>query len=189
MIFAHPFFGVLTTYSLLKILPVKFTKLEKKLLWIVGITASILPDVDIIYYLWCPTCSHREMLTHGLPLYALITILVVCIGLFSSKRSLWVALGSVFFANLVGHLVLDMATGGLVFFAPFSYQKHGISLDSVSGKSDWWSAYITSPWFFAELVISGLYVLLVLKIKQRLVKFLPLVYFAASVVTAWLVFS
>ncbi len=188
MIFAHSFFGVFTTYAVLKILPYKFSRFQQKVLWFVGITSSILPDADIIYYLWCPLCSHREIFTHGVPIYFLISLFIFAVGLFVHRRKFFTVMAVVFLLGIVGHLILDMGTGGLVFFAPFSYRKYGLSLDSVGSKSEWWSVYISSLWFYLEIAISFLYLFLAASLKEPVVKFLPLVYFSFSLISAWLIF-
>ncbi len=189
MIFAHSVFGVFITYAFLKILPYKFDNWERSVLWFTGIVSSVLPDFDIVMYSWCSNCSHRNMLTHGLPLYIFFTLLLFACSLLFKNKKLVVCSAFLFLISVSGHLFLDMLTGGLVLFAPFSYKKIGIfSLPEVESGSSWLTTYFSSFWFYLELTIVLIYVLIAGSLKKFIVWVLPLLFLCASLISAFAVF-
>lgn len=125
--------------------------LQKKLntsrfLW-VGLVASILPDIDLVYfYLF----DHRQTLHHSywihVPFYWLILGLLTLIVIRLSKQRAYLAAAIIFFANIFLHLLLDTLVGKIEWLYPIS--SHAFYLFDVPAKYDFWVYNFIFHWTF-----------------------------------------
>ena len=115
--------------------------LQKKLninrfLW-VGLVASILPDIDLVYFYFF---DHRQTLHHSywihVPFYWLILGLLTLIVIRLSKQRAYLAAAIIFFANIFLHLLLDTLVGKIEWLQPLSL--HAFYLFDVPAKYDFW---------------------------------------------------
>lgn len=140
--------------------------LQKKLntnrfLW-VGLVASILPDIDLVYfYLF----DHQQTLHHSywihVPFYWLILGLLTLIIIRLSKQRAHLAAAIIFFANIFLHLLLDTLVGKIKWFYPLSSQAY--YLFDVPAKYDFWVYNFFFHWTFLlemAVIIWTLYLLL-----------------------------
>lgn len=139
--------------------------LQKKLhtnrfLW-VGLVASILPDIDLVYfYLF----DHRQTLHHSYwihaPFYWLILGLLTLIVIRLSKQRAYLAAAIIFFANIFLHLLLDTIVGKIEWLYPISPQA--FYLFDVPAKYDFWVYNFIFHWTFLlemAVIIWALYLL------------------------------
>ncbi len=140
MFIAHLPAGYLLTRSLQK--SFKTTKY----LW-VGLVASILPDIDLIYFYVFDgrSTQHHEYITH-LPLFwlAVWVVVLAIIGLARSRPALIIS--TLVFANIFLHLILDSMLGSILWLAPFSHAS--FVLATVPAVYSFWVWNFILHWTF-----------------------------------------
>ncbi|MFC1700178.1 metal-dependent hydrolase [Patescibacteria group bacterium] len=192
MYFTHSLAGAVSTKLVLQDKESIFSKIERDILWFVGITASVFPDFDLIIYFLNPnSTSHRQWITHSVVLYGIASVILLAFGFFYKKkakfgRQFCMSLALVFIFGVITHLVLDYLVGGIALFLPFDRSTYGYEIECKEG-GDWITDYISSWYMLSEAVLIGAYLLVAKSIKNRIGKVLPLFYVAISILAAVLV--
>ncbi|MBU0534853.1 metal-dependent hydrolase [Patescibacteria group bacterium] len=169
MYFTHSLVGAVAQRFVIDKVDKKFTEKEKRVLWIVGITASVLPDFDLIYSALNHMANHRGFITHGLFIYLLMSLFLYLLSFTKDKKEF----GQKFFKTLVlcfligisVHFLMDFMVGGIVFLAPFSYKVYGLEMSFERYNGNWLFRYLESRYMFLELFNLS-YFLIVLKNKK-----------------------
>ena len=148
MIIAHLPAG----YLLTKILSAKFPAARARSLWCCALAASVLPDIDIIWFhLAGGLRNHRYYPTHW-PLTWLALALVAMVLLLIIKKRELLIYPLAALANVMLHLLLDILAGPVLYVAPLSWEK--IQLIRVPAVYDWWVWNFIRHWTFQlELMI------------------------------------
>jgi len=154
MFIAHVPAGYLGTKAVLRGIPKQDTK-ENIRLWIWGLTASVLPDMDIIYFYLIDNRQHlhHSYWTHLPVFWMAIFFVLLSYGKIQKKIQFvrYVRIGAL---NILIHLILDSMAGSIRWMAPFS--SHGFSLVKIPVKYNWWVLnYILNVSFGIELLIVG----------------------------------
>jgi len=162
MIIAHLPAG----YLLVKALSGKFRPDQAAGLWLCGLTASVLPDLDILwFYLEGGVRNHRYYPTHW-PLFwlALFAVSVLVLLLMKKRRALVYPV--MVLAGVALHLLLDTIGGPIFYAAPFSLEDR-MQLVRVPAVHGWWLMNYLRHWIFqVEMMICGAAVL-VFGLSQR----------------------
>lgn len=181
MIFAHSFVGVLNTYAVLKFSKHRFSQWEYNLIWIVGVTAGVLPDFDVLIVLLNLKLKHRDFLSHSLIPYLIVTLIIFGLALSSrwsaklrERRELLVVLGTVFMLGTFSHILIDLLSGGLVLLAPFTYARYGIPLMINSHGGIGFIDYVLSIYMVVEILFLASYLYVLRFIKSPLSIYVPL---------------
>ena len=156
MIIAHMPAG----YLLMKAISHRFEPARAKALWACGLLASVLPDIDILYFYAVkflngnsPT-NHRFFFTHW-PLFWLVLLGGAALALIFLKKRHLVAYPLVTLAGVSLHLVLDILGAPIFYLAPFSWEP--VQLVTVPSVYSWWLMNFLRHWIFlVELGICGL---------------------------------
>lgn len=142
-------------YLMVKALSGTFKPDQSLKLWLCGLTASILPDIDILwFYLIGGNYNHRYYPTHW-PLFwlALFALSVLALLLLKKKRA--IVYPAMVLAGVNLHLLLDIIGGPVFYAAPFSYTEK-IQLVRVPAVHSWWVMNYLRHWTFQlELMICG----------------------------------
>jgi len=105
-------------YVLTKALQKRFK--TDRYLWL-GLVASILPDVDILYFY---LVDNRQTLHHSywihIPFYWLVMAAATFLILWSLKKKDCMMAAVVFFGNILLHLILDTLVGKIQWLYPFT---------------------------------------------------------------------
>lgn len=182
MIFSHAFAGAALTRLLHKTSKQNFSKKQLNLIYFVGISAAILPDLDLIFVLINSNLSHRDLLTHSAIPYFVITIVVWMLAKLK-KNELFKFLALVFFAGVLSHLILDLFAGAVVLFLPLSSAKVGFPIQDFPEISALWAkTYLASKYMLMETFLTVCYLLTVKSYKNVVLIYLPLFLFAVSVI-------
>ncbi len=121
-------------------------------LWL-GIFASVFPDLDLLYFYFFDNRQtlHHHYWTH-LPIFWLSLWLVFTIGALAFKCRKFLAFSTIFFANIILHLVLDTFVGGINWLYPFLDKD--VFLFVVPATRDFWVWSFVFHWtFLVEIVI------------------------------------
>ena len=121
-----------------------------------GLVASVLPDFDLAWFLTVDRRQHvhHAYLTHK-PAAWLVAFAVAAVAMWMlrARRTAWLALG-VLSANVMLHLVLDTAAGGIRWMWPASEAE--LSLAHVSARHEpWWLNFVLHWTFALELALSA----------------------------------
>ncbi len=148
MIIAHLPAG----YLLTKALSSKFDAAHRTSLWICGLIASLLPDIDIVWFhLEAGVRNHRYYPTHWPLSWAALFAASVLILMLLKKRDLLIY-PAVIMANIMLHLLLDMLAAPVFYAAPFSWEY--IKLVRVPAVYNWWVWNFLRHWTFQlELMV------------------------------------
>jgi len=115
-------------------------------LW-TGLLASILPDLDMLYFHLIDKKQHlHHSLWPHIPAFWLSMLPIVAFSwiLIRNKRY---RLGSiVFFLNIILHLFMDTINGGIAWAYPFS--KHLIVFFEIPPRFNWWVYSFMAHWTF-----------------------------------------
>lgn len=154
MLAAHLPGGYLLTTGLLKWMKVGPATLDyRKLMW-VGIIASILPDFDLLYWLYVDNRQtfHHRYYTHT-P-YFWFCMFGTGLLVSSMVRSRLAYQGSVILlGNTMLHMVLDSFTGSIRWAWPFDWNT-ATTLFAVPSHHDWWVwNFILHPTFLVEILV------------------------------------
>ncbi|UQZ88073.1 hypothetical protein C4J81_02120 [Deltaproteobacteria bacterium Smac51] len=141
-------------YLLTKAFSLKFSAGEGRKLWLTGLIASVLPDIDLVfYYLEGGIRIHRQYFTHW-PLFwlALLAASIILSARFRKRESITYLI--VFFSGIMLHLVLDTVAGPVYWLAPFDWTP--TRWVRVPRTESWWLMNLVRHRIFkAELVICG----------------------------------
>ncbi len=166
MYFTHSLVGAVAQRFVIDKVDKKFTEKEKRVLWIVGITASVLPDFDLVYSALNQMTNHRDFITHGIFIYLVISLLLYFLSLTKDKkefgREFFKTLALCFSIGIMTHFLMDFIVGGIVFLAPFSYKVYGPEMSFERYNGNWLLRYLKSKYMFLELFNLS-YFLIVLK--------------------------
>ena len=148
MIIAHLPAG----YLLTKIISPKFDPSRKASIWFCALAASVLPDLDILwFYIEGGVRNHRYYPTHW-PLLWLGLFTAAAVLLVMVKRRDLLVYPIVMMLNVLLHLCLDMLAGPVFYAAPFFWEK--IQIIKVPAVYDWWVWNFLRHWTFQlELMI------------------------------------
>ena len=151
MVFAHMPAGYLLTRFMSGRFGVRAPEATRLLM--VGLAASVLPDMDLLYsfFLDLDQNGHHNMWPH-LPL-AWVAITLVAYALARLRDGeLWRQAVLVFGANVMLHLVLDSLVGGIHWLYPFSDQLYRMT--RVVPYYKWWLLNHIVHWtFIFEILI------------------------------------
>lgn len=126
----------------------------------VGLVASVLPDVDMLYFYLVDNRQtlHHEYWTH-LPIFWLSVWIVLSIIAVLAKRREWLIVSTIFFANIFLHLILDTFVGGIAWLYPWSHES--FELVTVPATHRFWVWSFVFHWsFVAELLLLTVAVLM-----------------------------
>lgn len=182
MYFTHSLLGAVASKVVIDKIENKFTNREKVVLWLVGITASVLPDFDLAYAYLNHLTNHRDFITHGMFIYLVIAILIYLLSATRNTkefgRKFFKSLSFIFILGIATHFLLDFIVGGLVLLAPFSYQVLGFeSLYPRTVGANWLLLYLHSPYMFIELFNVILFFVVLRGRKYLVAKTIALIYF------------
>ena len=155
MIIAHLPAG----YLMVKALSGKFRPDQAAGLWLCGLTASVLPDIDILlFHLEGAVRNHRYYPTHW-PLFWLALFALSVLALLLLKKQRAIVYPAMMLAGVTLHLLLDLIGGPVFYAAPFSFDER-IQLVRVQAIYNWWLMNYIRHWIFqVELMICGAAVL------------------------------
>ncbi|MBU2566214.1 metal-dependent hydrolase [Patescibacteria group bacterium] len=114
---------------------------------LVGLFASILPDIDLIYFYLFDGKQHlhHDYWIH-IPFYWLVlTVLTLAVIFFSKKKKSYI-IAIIFFANIFLHLLLDTVVGKIMWLYPFTADAY--SLFTVPNNHKNWILNFTLHWTF-----------------------------------------
>lgn len=192
MYFTHSLAGAVSTKLVLNKKEDIFSKLEKDILWFVGITASVFPDFDLVIYFLNPNAtSHRQWISHSVVLYGIASLILLSFGFFLKRkerfgRQFHMSLALVFIFGVSTHLFLDYFMGGVSLLLPFSNRVYGYPIVCNKGEN-WITGYVTSWYMLVEGLVALSYFLVQKSIKNKLGKTLALFYVCISILAATLV--
>jgi inner membrane protein len=116
-----------------------------------GLLASVLPDIDLLYFYFVDGRAHphHTYWTHQPVAWALLASLAAVLVLW--ERRLRDAM-LIFFSNILLHLALDTVAGGICWLYPLSHQA--VQLVRVPAAHGHWLVSFLHHWsFFLELAI------------------------------------
>ena len=158
MYFTHSLAGAIVTKPLINRVENNFTEKEKTALWFVGITASVLPDFDLIYSIFNHLSNHRDFITHGIFIYLLMVTIIYSLSFLQDKkefgRKFFKTLALVFLVGIATHLLIDILAGGISLLAPFTYKVLGLPLTIQRGTGNWLTVYLKSWYMIAEALMA-----------------------------------
>jgi hypothetical protein len=171
MYFTHSLLGAVAQRFVIDKVEKKFTERENQVLWFVGITASVLPDFDLVYSALNQMLNHRNFITHGIFIYLILSLLLYLLSFAKDKkefgRKFFKTLALSFFIGILVHFLMDFIVGGVVFLAPFTYKVFGFDMTYERYDRNWLLTYLESKYMLLELLDLGLF-LLILKDKKYL---------------------
>jgi inner membrane protein len=114
---------------------------------LLGLVASILPDVDILYFY---LVDHRQTLHHSywihIPFYWLMPAAAIFLALWLFKKKDYLMAALIFFGNILLHLVLDTIVGKIEWLYPFADKAY--YLFDVPAVHDFWLYNFIFHWTF-----------------------------------------
>ncbi|MDD2785496.1 MAG: metal-dependent hydrolase [Patescibacteria group bacterium] len=140
MFIAHLPAGYILTTTLQK-------KLKTNKYLLLGLIASILPDVDLFYFF---LVDNRQYLHHGywshIPFYWLLIAVVTLIVAWLAKKKEYMFASVIFFSNIFLHLILDTIVGRIEWLYPFT--NKAFYLFSVPNVYGFWVYNFAFHWTF-----------------------------------------
>jgi inner membrane protein len=140
MFIAHLSAGYLLTDSLQR-------RFKIKDFLLVGLVASILPDIDLFYFFFV---DNRQSLHHAywthIPFDWLCIALVVFVSLRLFNQGKYYLAAIIFFANIFLHMLLDTIAGGIMWLYPFSQTE--LFLVTVPARFHPWYLNFVFHWTF-----------------------------------------
>ncbi|MBT6401463.1 metal-dependent hydrolase [candidate division WWE3 bacterium] len=180
MVFSHAFAGAALTKLIKKTVSKKMFKKHQNIFYFVGIIAAILPDLDIISMLFDTSIRHRELLSHSLLPYVLISLIIWIISQIKESKPL-ALISVIFLVGTLSHLFFDYVAGGIALLAPFTDKIYGYAINLPSDPPLLWlSTYMKSKYMIMEFFVFWLYVLAIKKDKNLILKLLPLFLFVVA---------
>lgn len=185
MYFTHSLAGALTSKLFIDKVDKDLTEKEVKILWIAGITASVLPDFDLLYAIPFHNLHHRYFISHSIFVYLVLAFLIFVFSRFLDKkkygRKFHKYLSLVFLLGVVSHIFFDFFIGGVVLFAPFSYKLVGFILEAKGKAPEWLLYYLHSYYMIVEFFLSAIFLLLMKSKKYLFAKMVALFYVVVAV--------
>ena len=162
MLIGHLPAGYFLTKSILKKLKISLNNPLGKWLFLMGLTAAVLPDFDLAYWMLFDeygTGSHRFYYTNYPVIYLIILGFFVILYLLLRKK--WLKYGIiVVFANIFLHFLLDTVFVGIKWFWPFYDHLIGIYNVNFTGGllvenyfHHWWWFVEIALWILAVISI------------------------------------
>jgi len=188
MYFNHATAGALAVKPIIDKYENVFTEKEKTVLWFVGITSAVLPDLDIAYSVVKKLEDHRSFVTHGFSLYLIVFSLIYLLSFLQKKevfgKKFFKVLSLVFLIGITTHFVIDFVFGGVALLAPFSYKIYGFDM-VLNGKypDNRLLSYVFSKYVIIEIVIFGLFLYVFRSKKYQIAKFFSFFYFLISIIS------
>lgn len=170
MIYTHTLLGASATYILIK--NHKFSKIQKNILYFLGIVGSTFPDFDLILMFFKPAIQHRDLLSHSLIPYSILFLVVMLILRKSSDFAKMA--NTSFFLGVLTHLFSDLLFGGLVLFAPFTGIRFGFPIAPFENRFNWAVSYFHTRYMLIEVLIAGIYAYLWRKEKNSIFRGFPI---------------
>lgn len=187
MYFTHSLAGALTIKPIIDKQGKDFTEKEKVALWFVGITASVLPDFDLIYVVLTGVDNHRYFITHGITIYLLMFLIAYLLRYVQEKkefgRKFFKVLSLVFITGVFTHLFFDILLGGIALLSPFSLRIFGFDMYLRKEGVNWLNKYIISKYMFLEFFIASVFFYTFKHKKYIAAKMFSLMYFVAALVS------
>lgn len=185
MYFTHSLVGAVAQRFVIDKVDRKFSDKEKKVLWFVGITASILPDVDLIYSALNHMANHRSFVTHGIFIYLLMSVFLCLLSYTRDKkefgRKFYKTLSTCFIVGIMTHFAMDFIVGGIVFLAPFSYKVYGLEIAHGRDNGNWLLRYLTSKYMFLEFFNLAFFLVILRNRKYYFGKMVAYGYFVMAI--------
>ena len=190
MYFNHATAGAIAVKPIIDKYENVFTEKEKTVLWFVGITSAILPDLDIAYSVLRNLKDHRAFVTHGFPLYLIAFFLIYLLSFRQEKeafgRKFFKVLSLVFLIGISTHFVIDFVFGGVAILAPFSYKIYGFDM-ILNGKypDNRLLSYVFSKYMIVETAIFCLFLYIFKENKEKylVARFFSSFYFLIAVIS------
>ncbi|MFZ2663968.1 MAG: metal-dependent hydrolase [Patescibacteria group bacterium] len=161
MYFTHSLAGAIAIKPIIDKVEKDFTEKEKIVLWFIGITASVLPDFDLLYMFLSKSSNHRHFVTHGVTLYLIMFIIAYLLRFIQERkefgRKFFKILSTVFITGVLTHLVLDTLVGGIALLSPFSFKTFGFNMDIKRSGVNWLVEYLKSRYMLLELLVASLF--------------------------------
>lgn len=147
MFVAHIPAGYLLTKAI-----VRSTRPDYRRLMVVGLVASVAPDLDLFYhYLADRAHPHHQYVTHTPAFWLALAALATIVAVVFRRRSLILYVG-VSLANVLLHLILDSVAAGVMWLYPVSRRE--LSLAPVPALYQPWILNFVFNWTFGlELLI------------------------------------
>jgi hypothetical protein len=184
MYFTHSLAGALTIKTIIDKVEKDLSEKEKVVLWFVGITASVLPDFDLIYVVLSGVKNHRYFITHGVTLYLLMFLIIYLLRHVQEKkefgRKFFKILSLVFITGVFTHLFIDILLGGIALLSPFSLKIFGFEMYLRKEGVNWLNEYIRSKYMFLELFIASVFFYTLRDKKYLVAKMFSLMYFIVA---------
>jgi len=164
MLLAHLPSGYLLAYANEKTtLPIhKLSKAFKKRLVIVSIIGAAFPDIDTLPFLADTNglSMHRHFITHTPLPYLILALAIYYLGttLTKQNRLKLYSLSYAFISGCFLHLITDSIFGHIRWLYPltnYRFSLYPITLSPATSTNlvDWSLGFITTPYFFPEIVI------------------------------------
>ena len=188
MYFNHATAGAIAVKPIIDKYEDVFTEKEKTVLWFVGITSAVLPDLDIAYSVVKNLEDHRSFVTHGFSLYLIVFFLIYLLSFLQKKevfgKKFFKVLSLIFLVGITTHFVIDFVFGGVALLAPFSYKIYGFDM-VLNGKypDNRLLSYVFSKYMIIEIVIFGLFLYVFRSRKYQIAKFFSFFYFLISIIS------
>ena len=154
MFFAHIPAGYLLSQGLLNIRAAqRLTPNTQRKLLATGLVASVLPDLDLVYFYLEACCrgGHRVLPSHWPMLWLGVALLVTLVA-WIARRKDWLWYNLFLLANVQLHFLLDTVAGPIRWFHPFDPSY--FTWIYVERKPGWWVwSYLTHISMIIELSI------------------------------------
>jgi hypothetical protein len=176
MYFNHATAGAIAVKPIIDKYENVFTEKEKTVLWFVGITSAVLPDLDIAFSVFKNLEDHRSFVSHGFSLYLIVFFLIYLLSFLQKKevfgKKFFKVLSLIFLVGITTHFVIDFVFGGVALLAPFSYKIYGFDM-VLNGKypDNRLLSYVFSKYMILEIVIFGLFLYVFRSRKYQIAKF------------------
>lgn len=166
--------GYIATTAVLSLAPWSFSANELTALYIIGILAGWIPDIDLFAFYfekknnnYSTNSSHREYITHIPIFWIAMFSLILLIGIICSSP-FTIILSFVLLTGTMSHLVLDSIDYGIVWLKPFSSKrfclfpmqliKEDPKLVATGSLIYYWNylkgAYLKQVTFYAEIIVT-----------------------------------
>jgi len=179
MVLAHSFIGAPLTYLLVKNknLSPKF----KNLVYFVGVTGAILPDLDLLLSFFIKDLNHRKLVSHSIVPYLVIFLTITLVSFFLKKHQSEVRLlNLVAFVTIFSHLIIDFFVGSMAIFGPFDTRLYGYRVP-FADNSEFFVKYFNSQYLMYELLVISTFFILFKKYKEVPAIYLSYFYFVVAI--------
>lgn len=167
MMIAHLPAGYLLSTALSKKWRITNDQLHKYFI-LAGISGSIFPDIDIIYFYLVDNKQHHHhsFFTHY-PILWVALIIISYLFLKNNRLKSFGLIAMIFSINGFLHMMLDSLVGDIRWLTPFSNQAFSL-FDVAATHAYWWLNFIFHWSFLVELliVVIGIYVYRNRKLKK-----------------------